>query len=31
MNSAWRAGTIAEVHAREGASVDAGALLLVIQ
>jgi biotin carboxyl carrier protein len=28
---AGRAGTIAEVHAREGASVDAGALLLVIQ
>jgi biotin carboxyl carrier protein len=28
---AARDGTIAEVHAREGASVDAGALLIVIQ
>lgn len=28
---AARAGTIAEVHAREGASVEAGALLIVIQ
>ena len=28
---AGRAGTVADVHAREGASVEAGALLLVIQ
>jgi biotin carboxyl carrier protein len=28
---AAREGTVAEVHAREGLSVDAGALLLVIQ
>ena len=28
---AGRDGTIAEVHAREGLSVDAGALLIVIQ
>jgi biotin carboxyl carrier protein len=28
---AGRDGTVAEVHAREGASVDAGALLIVIQ
>ena len=28
---AGRAGTIAEVHAREGASVEAGALLILIQ
>ena len=28
---ASREGTIAEVHAREGMSVDAGALLIVIQ
>jgi biotin carboxyl carrier protein len=28
---AGRAGTVAEVHAREGASVEAGALLIVIQ
>jgi biotin carboxyl carrier protein len=28
---AARGGTVAEVHGREGASVDAGALLVVIQ
>jgi biotin carboxyl carrier protein len=28
---AFREGTVAEVHAREGMSVDAGALLIVIQ
>ena len=28
---AGRDGTVAELHAREGASVDAGALLVVIQ
>jgi biotin carboxyl carrier protein len=28
---AGRAGTVAEIHAREGQSVDAGALLVVIQ
>ena len=28
---ASREGTVAEIHAREGMSVDAGALLLVIQ
>ncbi len=28
---AGRAGTVAEIHVREGMSVDAGALLLVIQ
>jgi biotin carboxyl carrier protein len=28
---AGRAGTVAEVHAREGQSVEAGALLVVIQ
>jgi len=28
---ATRAGTVADVHAREGQSVEAGALLLVIQ
>jgi biotin carboxyl carrier protein len=28
---ASRAGTVAELHAREGLSVEAGALLIVIQ
>ena len=28
---ASRGGTVAEIHAREGMSVDAGALLIVIQ
>jgi len=28
---AGREGTVAEIHAREGESVDAGALLVVIQ
>jgi biotin carboxyl carrier protein len=28
---AGRDGTIAEIHAKEGTSVDAGALLLIIQ